>query len=279
MNQPISMRRRNPGFTLIELLVVIAIIAILAAMLLPALASAKERAMRTSCINQLKQLGVAFKMYADDNNGRLLECHWKIGANPWETYEAGRVNAGSMTITKGLYNLGALWTNGLIKEARLFYCPSGSKAGPSWTYEYYSTAPNTWPSTPANSGDDNVRTSYNYYPQSKTIDTTSFALPVSKLLPADYDSTQNFIRFKETDIDANKSISTDLVHNYRATPHKTSGSVGGLNALFPDGHVAYQNSKANPQAFDPALWGDPNTTSYIGNDPTHFREVMYMWRP
>ncbi|HSU54244.1 MAG TPA: prepilin-type N-terminal cleavage/methylation domain-containing protein, partial [Candidatus Dormibacteraeota bacterium] len=63
-------KSKNCGFTLIELLVVIAIIAILAAMLLPALAGAKAKGQRIQCVSQMRQLGVGFNLFASENEDR-----------------------------------------------------------------------------------------------------------------------------------------------------------------------------------------------------------------
>jgi prepilin-type N-terminal cleavage/methylation domain-containing protein len=91
-------RRALVGFTLVELLVVIAVIALLAAMLLPALAGAKERGRQTSCINSVRQQTLAVLMYADDHDGVLPptayndadgnEVDWPALLDPYVNYLA-----------------------------------------------------------------------------------------------------------------------------------------------------------------------------------------------
>src|SRR2546423_4453468 len=114
----------SPGFTLIELLVVIAIIALLAAMLLPALAMAKEKARGISCINNLKQIGTAITIYSDDHAGALVPAEYDLqnGATfraGWPTilYEAKYLPAE----TAPTYYTAKLGNY-------VFHCPSGLPA-------------------------------------------------------------------------------------------------------------------------------------------------------
>jgi len=282
--QPGEVRYRRHAFTLIELLVVIAIIAILAAMLLPALSNAKERALRTSCTSNLRQIGIAVNMYTGDANDYMPICGWPEGQNPWQTYSAARVTPGTMNLTRGFISLGLLYRTKSIPDAKVFYCPSNKRAaGETWTYDYFAAAPNTWPSTPPTSGDEQVRTGYNYYPQLRELAPVGgVLLPKLVFTPVtlEFGGSFRMILMKQNQVDPNKSISTDIIHNINVTSHRVSSSVGGLNSLFGDGHVVYQTARANPQAFDPKLW--TYGSEPIGNEPPPsptWRKLMNTWKP
>jgi prepilin-type N-terminal cleavage/methylation domain-containing protein len=138
-------RREMPAFTLIELLVVIAIIAILAAMLLPALARAKGQSLKTSCANNLRQIVIGMTVYAGDNNDYVLPARNCAGVG-LPTLDPGpynqlAINPPQALDTKSL-GLNVMQTNG----PSIWACPSLTYGGPSYSsqdtqwsisYEYY----------------------------------------------------------------------------------------------------------------------------------------------
>jgi len=135
-NRPLptpSAARRTPsvlGFTLIELLVVIAIIAILAGMLLPALAKAKDKAHQTVDLNNVKQLMLAMTLYTSDNNEIMPSPGWGIAEPSWHhgrNFPGGGANPTPTLVSNQLNSVrqGQLWK--FLGAEKIFVCPKDAQ--------------------------------------------------------------------------------------------------------------------------------------------------------
>jgi prepilin-type N-terminal cleavage/methylation domain-containing protein len=141
--------RKCNGFTLIELLVVIAIIAILAAMLLPALGRAKLKTTQASCINNQKQLILALIMYAGENGDRVMICQGADGGGFWMPppggWNSGSIDQGMLAIQSCLKTNNPLFQ--YAPSVGVYHCPGDTRFkkatfAEGWAYDSYSKSQN-----------------------------------------------------------------------------------------------------------------------------------------
>jgi prepilin-type N-terminal cleavage/methylation domain-containing protein/prepilin-type processing-associated H-X9-DG protein len=223
--------RSHPGaFTLIELLVVVAIIAILAALLLPALSNAREKASRVACLNNVRQLQVCWQLYADDHDG-ALPMNWATSltslSNSWILGHA------KLDTTPVNIQTGVLFS--YHKSVAIYHCPSDrSTITGTSKLRFRSYSMSDWIH-----GNDHWVT-----------------LPVtrlSRLLRPGPAGTFVFIDEHEGSIDNGSfgiiGLGQWIWINWPSTRHDSGGTLG-----FADGHVAWWKWRDGALRFNGSFW-------------------------